>query len=82
MAYDRRDGEVGAVGREGRAGGDGEDKGEALSVTSGFHDVAVQMLGRLGMDGRVCLLRAVCELSARPLTSNGLLGDLINTVAE
>ncbi|XP_043217453.1 uncharacterized protein LOC122379370 [Amphibalanus amphitrite] len=77
MSYDRREDRVAADGRRGRA-----REEAALPVTSGFHDAALVMLQKMGMEGRPCLLRAVCELSARPLSSNGLLGDLVNAVVE
>ena len=80
MSYDRREGTAAGQARGGRAGEAGAD--EPLTTSSGFHDAALQMLKKMGMDGRACLLRAVCELSARPLRSNGLLGDLVNAVAE
>ncbi|KAF0299469.1 hypothetical protein FJT64_027775 [Amphibalanus amphitrite] len=77
MSYDRREDRAEADGRRGRA-----REEAALPVTSGFHDAALLMLQKMGMEGRPCLLRAVCELSARPLSSNGLLGDLVNAVVE
>lgn len=71
---------VSSYGRGSRA----KDEGQAgeLSATAGLHDVATQLLLRLGVDGRACLLRGVCELAARPLRNNGLLGDLINAAVE
>lgn len=55
---------------------------DALPLSAGFHDLTAAVLAELGMDGRSCLLRAVCELAARPLRNNGLLGDLVNAAVE
>ena len=39
----------------------------------------VQMLGSISAtDGHACMLRAMCEASAAPLHSDGLLGDALN----
>ncbi|XP_037073872.1 uncharacterized protein LOC119095085 [Pollicipes pollicipes] len=32
----------------------------------------------LGLDGRACLLRAICEVSATPLVYDGIVGELLN----
>ena len=38
-----------------------------------------QMLGSISAtDGHACMLRAMCEASATPLHSDGLLGDALN----
>lgn len=36
-----------------------------------------EMLENFGMDGRACLLRAICEVHAHPLTNFGLVGEML-----
>ncbi|KAJ8926024.1 hypothetical protein NQ315_009879 [Exocentrus adspersus] len=36
-----------------------------------------ELLENFGMDGRACLLRAICEVHARPMTKFGLLGEML-----
>lgn len=33
---------------------------------------------RFGVDGKACLLRAVCEVAESPLRDDGLLGEVLN----
>lgn len=36
-----------------------------------------QFLDNFGMNGRACLLRAICEVQAHPLKNFGLLGEVL-----
>lgn len=36
------------------------------------------LLTLLGVDGRACLLQAICEISAKPLLYDGVVGELLN----
>lgn len=36
-----------------------------------------EMLENFGMDGRACLLRAICEVHAHPLKNFGLVGEML-----
>ncbi|XP_059490100.1 uncharacterized protein LOC132205184 [Neocloeon triangulifer] len=40
----------------------------------------ITMLNRVGLDGRSCLLRAICEAAETPLQHNGLFGDLLHVI--
>ncbi|XP_071527004.1 uncharacterized protein [Panulirus ornatus] len=46
----------------------------------GIYSVLINTLGRFGVDGKSCLLRAVCEVAESPLREDGLLGEIINIV--
>lgn len=35
------------------------------------------LLDQFGMDGRACLLRAICEIHAHPMTNFGLVGEML-----
>lgn len=36
-----------------------------------------QFLDNFGMDGKACLLRAICEVHSYPLTNYGLIGEFM-----
>ena len=38
------------------------------------------MARRFGMDGKACLLRAICEVAAYPVEHEGLFGEVMNIV--
>ncbi|XP_008545394.1 uncharacterized protein LOC103569710 [Microplitis demolitor] len=38
---------------------------------------AEEMLSTLGMDGKACLLRAICEVQGHPLSNFGLIGEML-----
>lgn len=38
------------------------------------------MIHRFGVDGKACLLRAVCEVAESPLRDDGLLGEVLNII--
>ncbi|XP_046387337.1 uncharacterized protein LOC124156895 [Ischnura elegans] len=42
-----------------------------------LYGVLEEFLSNFGMDGRACLLRAICEVHGHPLTSFGLLGEFV-----
>ncbi|XP_049877186.1 uncharacterized protein LOC126374561 isoform X2 [Pectinophora gossypiella] len=42
-----------------------------------LYGVAEDMLANFGMDGKECLLRAICEIHAHPLTNFGFLGEVM-----
>ncbi|CAL4076597.1 unnamed protein product [Meganyctiphanes norvegica] len=46
----------------------------------GIYNVLIDTLSRFGVDGKSCLLRAVCEVSESPLRDDGLLGEILNIV--
>jgi len=37
-------------------------------------------VGRFGLDGKACVLRAICEAAEYPLENEGLLGEVLNIV--
>ncbi|XP_065562331.1 uncharacterized protein LOC136028421 [Artemia franciscana] len=37
-------------------------------------------LASLGVDGRACLLRTICELQSNPIINSGLFGEVVTTV--
>ncbi|XP_053658757.1 uncharacterized protein LOC128707824 [Anopheles marshallii] len=45
-----------------------------------FFALLEQGLSRWGRNGRVCLLRAVCEVAETPLKHNGLIGEIIDVI--
>ncbi|XP_064101337.1 uncharacterized protein LOC135211997 [Macrobrachium nipponense] len=46
----------------------------------GIYSVLIDTISRFGLDGKSCLLRAVCEVAESPLRDDGLLGEIINIV--
>lgn len=36
-----------------------------------------ELLENFGMNGRACLLRAICEVHAHPMTNFGLIGEML-----
>ncbi|XP_015585055.1 uncharacterized protein LOC107262908 isoform X2 [Cephus cinctus] len=42
-----------------------------------LYGTAEDMLSTLGMDGKACLLRAICEVQGHPLDNFGLLGEML-----
>ncbi|KAF0314248.1 hypothetical protein FJT64_015300 [Amphibalanus amphitrite] len=38
----------------------------------------MNMFRRFGMDGKLCLMKTVCEISSSPLLFDGLVGELLN----
>ncbi|KAF0304880.1 hypothetical protein FJT64_023387 [Amphibalanus amphitrite] len=46
----------------------------------GVFEVARRALDKFGMDGRACLLRAICEVAAYPMEHEGLFGEIMNIV--
>ncbi|XP_046679077.1 uncharacterized protein LOC124366530 [Homalodisca vitripennis] len=45
-----------------------------------LYKVAESLLSRLGLGGRSCLLRSVCEAAETPLEHNGILGELLHVL--
>ena len=43
-----------------------------------LYQAAEDVLFRLGMDGKACLLRAICEMHEGPLTGYGLFGEVLH----
>merc|ERR1712126_490855 len=52
-------------------------RGVLLGDRSIVYQVIEDALYNLGMDGKACLLRAICELHEYPLYGYGLLGEII-----
>ncbi|KAF2361221.1 Protein of unknown function DM4/12 [Trinorchestia longiramus] len=46
----------------------------------GIYSLLEESIERLGVSGRACLLRAVCEVAETPLREDGLLGEVLNIV--
>ncbi|XP_042215082.1 uncharacterized protein LOC121861428 [Homarus americanus] len=46
----------------------------------GIYSVLVDTISRFGVDGKSCLLRAVCEVAESPLRDDGLLGEILNII--
>ncbi|KAK8371710.1 hypothetical protein O3P69_013562 [Scylla paramamosain] len=46
----------------------------------GIYSVIINTLNRFGVDGKACLLRAVCEVAESPLRDDGLLGEVLNII--
>ncbi|XP_076040770.1 uncharacterized protein LOC143025198 [Oratosquilla oratoria] len=46
----------------------------------GLYSVLISTLSRFGLDGKSCLLRAVCEVAESPLREDGLLGEILNII--
>ncbi|KAK8738501.1 hypothetical protein OTU49_003909 [Cherax quadricarinatus] len=46
----------------------------------GIYTVLIDTLSRFGVDGKSCLLRAVCEVAEAPLRDDGLLGEILNII--
>ncbi|XP_045591796.1 uncharacterized protein [Procambarus clarkii] len=46
----------------------------------GIYAVVINTLSRFGVDGKSCLLRAVCEVAESPLRDDGLLGEILNII--
>ncbi|XP_027236644.1 uncharacterized protein [Penaeus vannamei] len=46
----------------------------------GIYSVLIDTLSRFGLNGKSCLLRAVCEVAESPLRDDGLFGEIINIV--
>lgn len=42
-----------------------------------LYGIAEDMLSQFGMDGKACLLRAICEVHGHPLDNFGFLGEII-----
>lgn len=42
-----------------------------------LYTVVEDFLSNFGMDGKACLLRAICEVHAHPLTNFGLFGEIL-----
>ncbi|KAI5635129.1 DM4/DM12 family domain-containing protein [Phthorimaea operculella] len=42
-----------------------------------LYGVAEDMLANFGMEGKECLLRAICEIHAHPLTNFGFIGEVM-----
>lgn len=42
-----------------------------------LYTVVEDFLTNFGMDGKACLLRAICEVHAHPLTNFGLVGEML-----
>lgn len=39
-------------------------------------------LGQLGLDGRACVLRAVCEAAQHPINEDGLFGEVLSLLLK
>lgn len=69
--------------------GDDKDKADAPEMPerhkNAFHGgerailyvIIEDFLDNFGMDGKACLLRAICEIHSLPLTSYGLIGEFL-----
>lgn len=42
-----------------------------------LYGAAEDLLSNLGMDGKACLLRAICEVQGHPLNNFGLIGEML-----
>ena len=42
-----------------------------------LYEVVEEFLFKFGMDGKACLLRAICEMHESPLMGYGLLGEML-----
>ncbi|XP_076283923.1 uncharacterized protein LOC143210694 isoform X2 [Lasioglossum baleicum] len=42
-----------------------------------LYSTAEDMLGNFGLNGRACLLRAICEVQGHPLNNFGLIGEML-----
>lgn len=42
-----------------------------------LYGTAEDMLSTLGMNGKACLLRAICEIQGHPLSNFGLIGEML-----
>lgn len=42
-----------------------------------LYGIAEDFLANFGLSGKECLLRAICEVNAHPLTNFGLLGEIM-----
>ncbi|KAF0308136.1 hypothetical protein FJT64_020613 [Amphibalanus amphitrite] len=46
----------------------------------GIYETAQRTLDRFGVNGKACLLRAICEAAEYPVENEGLLGEILNIV--
>lgn len=51
-----------------------------FKVSLSLRIVALFALRSLGLPGRACVLRTVCEIGRRPVDDLGLLGDILNLI--
>lgn len=42
-----------------------------------LYGTAEDMLGNFGLNGKACLLRAICEVQGHPLNNFGLIGEML-----
>lgn len=42
-----------------------------------MYGIAEDLLANFGLDGKECLLRAICEINAHPLKNFGFLGEVM-----
>lgn len=42
-----------------------------------LYSTAEDMISTLGLDGKACLLRAICEVQGHPLNNFGLIGEIL-----
>ena len=42
-----------------------------------LYEVVEEFLFKFGMDGKACLLRAICEMHESPLLGYGLFGEML-----
>ena len=42
-----------------------------------LYEAAEEMLFKMGLDGKPCLLRAICEMHESPLLGYGLFGEIM-----
>lgn len=42
-----------------------------------LYGTAEEMLGNFGLNGKACLLRAICEVQGHPLSNFGLIGEML-----
>jgi len=45
-----------------------------------IYNIIESMMYSFGVDGRVCLLRTICDVAEQPFRDEGVLGDVLNTV--
>ncbi|XP_066993356.2 uncharacterized protein [Anabrus simplex] len=58
---------------------------EERHVTEGaarwhFYDILEEVITRSGLDGRACLLRAICEAAETPLGQDSILGEMLHVI--